>query len=245
MNGAADDNNPSGINFDSSKVQTFVFDFDDQTIRFGVLIGGSICYVHEIDSSNSSTIPWASSASHPLRYEMISTVSSPASVMRVMSSSVTLEGEHDVLGRTKTIYTANHVDASTAGTTYAMLGLRLNSLFPRGDLNLDDFTILAETADDFLWELIVGGNVAGTFTYSDVPASAFQYAQGATANTITGGIAIKSGLASSNAPVIAALKTSGGPGLSIDGTPTELILAVTPLGANADIRATLDFTELS
>lgn len=41
------------------------------------------------------------------------------------------------------------------------------------------------------------------------------------------------------------LKTSGGPGLFIDGTPNELILAVTPLSINADIRATLDFTELS
>lgn len=186
MDGDADDNNPSGVDLDSSKVRAFAFDFDDKTIRFGVLSGGEVCYVHQVDNANIEAIPWASSTSLPLRYEMIATSSSPASVMRVMGSSVTLEGGRETLGRTKSIHTVNHVDADASGTAYAVLGLRLNSSFPHGDLDLDEITLLSETNDDFLWQLIVGGTVAGTFTYSNVPSSAFQYAQGATANTITG-----------------------------------------------------------
>ena len=102
----------------------------------------------------------------------------------------------------------------------------------------------------YRWSLLFNPTVAGDFPYSDEDNSAIQSATGATANTVTGGDKVMSGLSSSN--------QLGGPettnniedgrrlGSSILGVPDTLVLCVTPTsGSMLDIEGLINWRELS
>lgn len=243
--------NPSEITADWKKAHIFVIDFQWLSvglIRFGLEIDGQLWYVHQTANVNTSAIPWGSTPNLPLRYQMITTASSPASEMRCICSAVLSEGGREPLGTTHSHATTDHVNGNTQDTVYALLGLRLKSDQLGCTVEPESVSILAETNDDFEWQLIMNPTVAGTFTYSDKTNSCVQTATGDTdnpsTNTVTGGTILQRGFGSGNSDKDTPLRTSLLLGAAIDGTRDELVLAVRPLGNGCDAQGALNWREM-
>ena len=251
LDGDGDTANPSGITADWTKAQIFVIDFQWLSvgrIRFGLEIAGKIIYVHEVNSANTSAIPWTSGPNLPLRYQIITTASSPASTMRVICASVISEGGEHELGVPHSESTTDHVNANAADTIYALIGVRLKAAGIACTIDFNKLSILAETSDNFEWLLILNPTVAGTFTYSAHTNSCVEVAIGDGAgnpstNTVTGGTILDRGFGASTVAESEHLDISVRLGAAIDGTKDEIVLVVRPLTANADILGALGWIE--
>lgn len=241
--------NPSGLTVDWTKAQIFIIDFQWLSVgrvRIGLEIGGVICYVHEFNTANVISIPWTSTPNLPLRQQMITTSSSPASTMRVICSTVMSEGGEDAIGLDASESTTDHVAASVADTVYALVGLRLKSSHFGCTFKIQDVSVIAETSDDYEWLLIHNPTIAGAHTFTDKTDTCVQRFIGDTggANTITGGFVTKRGFGSGNSAVSIKSESSLSLGSSIDGTPDEVVLAVRPLGINAQIQGAVNWKEV-
>jgi hypothetical protein len=248
-----DGTGPSGVTVDWTKAQIFFFDFQWLSVgrvRFGIEVGGILCLVHEVNQANTATIPWASTPNLPLRYQIITTGSSPASSMRCICSTVISEGGVDPPGKTHSHATTAHVNANTADTIYALVGVRLKAAQVGATIEYVLVSVISETNDDFEWQIIHNPTVAGTFTYGDKTNSAVQIATGNTANpstnTITGGTVLARGFGTQNAAASSPLGNTESIklGVKLDGTLDTQVLAVRPLGANADIQGALTWREV-
>ncbi len=244
---------PSGVTADWTKAQIFFFDFQWLSVgrvRFGLEVGGILYLVHEVNQANTATIPWASTPNLPLRYQIITTGSSPASSMRCICSTVISEGGVDPPGKTHSHATTDHINANTADTIYALMGLRLKAAQVGATIEYVLISIISETNDDFEWQIIHNPTVAGTFTYGDKTNSAVQTATGNTdnpsTNTVTGGTVLARGFGTQNAVATEPLGSTKSIrlGVKIDGTLDTQVLAVRPLGANADIQGALTWREI-
>ena len=156
------------------------------------------------------------------------------------------EGGFEKTGVSRAIDTENtHLDANTADTPYVLLALRLKSTHLDITVLPEFMSMISETNDDFRWSLLMNPTYNGTLSWSDITNGACQYAAGATANDITAqGIKMDAGYSQSATTVDREFRSSLLIGSAIDGTPDELVLAVTPLSANADIQGSLTFREL-
>ena len=241
------DSNPSGITVDWSKAQIFVIDFQWLSIgivHFGVQIDGILHYVHKTSPSNTSAIPWSSTPNLPIRYQMVTTASSPASTMREICHVVISEGGNDPVGVPHSEATVNHVNANAADTFYALVGIRLKAAAVGCTVILNAISILSESNDDFEWTIFHNPTVAGTFTYGDKDNSCVQTALGANANTVTLGTPVQRGFGSQTAARQSDVSRSVlRLGSAIDGTLDTLVLCARPLGTNADIQGCMNWLE--
>ena len=248
---AMDGNGPSGITVDFSKAQIFVIDFQwlgVGRVRFGLQIDGDLYYVHEFLNANNLDIPWASTPNLPLRFQIITTGSSPASSMRCICASVKSEGGDDITGFIHSHGTTDHVNATTADTVYALLGIRLKTSHLGCRIDPVSISLVSEISTNHEWMLIFNPTVAGTFTYTDKTNSCVQIATGdsvgdPSTNTVTGGTIIERGYGVSINGVQAGLKNALALGSAIDGTRDTLVLATRPLAANADVQGALMWRE--
>lgn len=240
----------SCVTLDLSKAQIFFFDLEwlgVGNVRFGLVIDGYFLYVHEQAHANILDGVYMRSPNLPIRYEIESTADADAGALECICSTVISEGGQDDTGVTRYISTAGtHVDANVADTLYAILGMRLKSTHIDNVVRIIGASIVNETAGDFEWVILLNPTVAGVFSYSDLSASAIQYATGATANTVTGGTQLSGGFVASGTKgggVLAELNNLRYLGAAIDGTADEIVLAARPLSANADIQAGITFKE--
>ena len=145
MDGTGD----SSITVDWTNAQIFTFDFQWLSVgrvRVGLEISGLTTYVHEILSANTQTTPWASNPNLPLRYHMVTTGSSPASVMRVICSVVVSEGGTDPTGTLHYTSTdGTHIDATTENTFYAIVGIRLKTTHLGATIIPDNVSVVETT----------------------------------------------------------------------------------------------------
>jgi hypothetical protein len=244
----------SEITLDLNSAFIFVIDFEwlgVGRIRCGFVIDGVIYYFTYLNHANNGfTTVYMKTPNLPLTYTIASDGSGTGQLDHICSTAMS-EGGLEQTGILRSVDTGTtHVDADTADTTYAVLGIRLKSTHIDITVMPEFFSMLSETADSFRWSLCLNPTVAGTFTYSDLTDSAIQYATGATANTVSSeGTRIDSGYVptgsvasggSANRKFVTALKI----GSTIAGVRDELVLCVTPLSANADIQASLTIREL-
>ena len=241
MDGSGDENNPSGILADFTKGQVFVIDYQWLSlggIRFGIEINRRTRYIHQVEPANVETIPWASTPNLPVRYQMVTTASSPVSVMRANCASVASEGETDDIGLVRYASTEGAAVVTDAeNSLFAVIGLRLKSTHFGATIKMLAAQIQIQTAAEFIeWVLLFNPTVADTFSYSDITNSAVQRALGATANTVTGGTQLAGGYLetgggnSGGASVAGALTNALILGASIANVPDEIVLAVRPIG---------------
>ena len=244
-----DGSGKSGFTLDFSKSAILTFDFEwlgVGRVRIGFVIDGLIVYAHEFLNTNIKTSVYMSTPNLPLRYEIQNDGTGAASELEHICSSVISEGGSQELGKLGYISTdGTHVDANTADTLYAIIGMRLKSTHLDAVIKQVQYSLLAETSDAFEYVLLMNPTVAGTFTYSGLTNYAIEYATGATANTVTGGTAITGGFASSAAGLIDKAVNAVYIGSAIDGTPDELVLCARPLSSNLDIQGSITFRELS
>lgn len=245
---------PSGITLSLTKSQILVIDYEwlgVGRVRFGFVIDGVIYYCHQFLNTNNLTLVYMSTPNLPLRYEISNDGTGAAAGLVTICSTVVAEGglEENGIVRSDNLNSA-FVNANTVGTTYALLGIRLKTAYIGSVVELVSFSSLAVTADDILVELRFNPTVAGVFTYNDVSNSAVQIAKGDTAGnpsttTVTGGQVIQSLYGQKSAATSGPIFKARYLGASIAGTRDEIVLCVTPLGANLDGYGALNWRELS
>lgn len=263
MDGDGDAANPSGITLDATKGQIFVFDFEWFSlgrVRFGVKIDGIIHYVHKHNVGNTSIIPWASTPNLPLRYQIITTADSGVCSMRCICTAVISEGGFEERGPIRYRSTEGAILVTDVeNELFALIALRLKATHLGGHIRIVDVQLQIQSAAEKLeWVLVHGskGNaitVGGALTYADLANSIVQTALGATANDITGGTQIGGGFLETGNNAQGA--SSGGGmapstltlGAAIDGTLSELILAVRPIGGVSamDVEGSITWQEIT
>ncbi len=244
-----DGTGPSGLTLDMDACQIGLVDIEWLGVgrcRCGLVIAGVPYYTHYFNHANDSTFTsvYMSTPNLPIRYDIQSDGTSAGELDHICSTVIS-EGGLELTGVLRSAdMGTTHIDANTAGTTYAMVGIRLKSSYLDISVLPEYFSILSLTNDSFRWSLRLNPTVAGTFTYADITDSACQYATGATTNTVTGGTVFDSGYGSLATAVDRKFQTSLRIGSDIAGTVDELVLCVTPVSSNADYLGSLTFREL-
>lgn len=249
----------SGITVDWTKLQIFSLDFEwlgVGRVRMGLFIDGVLFYVHEFLNANLLDKVYMSTPNLPLRYQMITTGSSPVSTMECNCSTVMSEGGTNDLGVLRYKSTAGaHIDAATENTIYAIVGIRLKSTHFGATVKIINMSLAEHQGSKFYeWMLILNPTITGTFTYGNEANSAIQTAlgdPGVGATTVTNGTIITGGFASSaqkgGAEVIQDIENAIRLGADISGTVDTIVLCVRPVGGatNLDIEGSITWRELS
>lgn len=245
-----DGSGTNGITFDYTKSQIFVIDFESLqvgSVRFGIVVDGKMEYLHQMNHANILDVAYFSTPNLPLRYEIVNDGTGAAASLECICSTVISEGGSQETGITRYISTDTHIDANTAGTTYACIGIRQKAANLDSVVKVESISMIntAASTNDFEWKLILNPTVAGTFTYSDVTNSAVQVAYGATANTVTGGTVIAGGLVQGSETAANVVRSLYYLGSTVAGVVDTFVLCVTPLSANEDIRASITIKEIA
>ena len=250
-----DGTGPSGVIIDWTKLQQLVIDFEWLSagrIRMALRIAGRLWKVHEFLIANVLDKVSMSTPNLPLRYQMITTGSSPVSTMECICSTVISEGGSKDLGILRYKSTAGtHVDADVENIVYAILGLRLKAAYLGADVELVDVSLVEhQGSKEYEWFLLFNPTVAGSFTYADETNSAVQTATGALANTVTGGTPLGGGMASSaqkgGEAISNEFESALRLGSDISAGVDELVLCVRPIAGTTllDIEAAMTWREL-
>lgn len=248
-----DGNGSSGVTIDWTKAQFFSIDFEWLAVgrvRMNLVIGGVIIPVHEFLAANVLDKAYMSTPNLPLRYQMVTTGSSPASAMEAICASVVSEGGETELGVLRYVSTGGtHVDVNVENTIYAIIGMRLKSTHLGSSIEIINSSIAEHVGSKNLeWFFILNPTIAGAHTWADVTNSGIQTFKGATVNTLTDGTQQTGGYFASD-------KKGGNEsgfvpnelilGSSINGTVDEIVLAVRPVGgsSNVDIEGSVVWRE--
>ena len=234
------------LDIDFTKTQIFAINFEWLGVGsciFSIFQDATEYILHVENHANILDQVYMSTPNLPLRYELITTEESVASKMKHICSSVISEGGSEDTGLTRYVSNVTDFQASSAGTLYAVLGIRLKSTHFGTTINILRQSVLAETNDDFEWLLIFNPTVSGTFTYVDLENSSVQVAQGS-GNTASGGIVIDGGFVEGTTSASESLVNSLRLGASIAGVPDEIVLCVRPITGGLDVYAGITFREL-
>lgn len=248
----------SGINLDFTKTQILVIDYEwlgVGRVRMGWNVDGVTRYAHDFRNANNLDAVYMSSPNLPIRCEIQNTGAGGVAGISQICTSVASEGGTHDLGSVRSASTnGTHVDANTAGTIYAILGIQQKAGFIGAAINLVDTSIQEQAgAKQLEWMLLLNPTVAGTFTYTGEPQSAIQVARGATANTVTGGFRLGGGYLNSagNAgggagTTATALNNAIRLGATIAGVRDTIVLCVRPVAgsSNTDVEGSLTWREL-
>jgi|APSaa5957512493_1039668.scaffolds.fasta_scaffold14626_3 hypothetical protein len=243
-----DGNGASGIDLDFTKSQITIIDLEwlgVGRVRAGFVIAGIPIYVHEFNHSNVLSGVYMSTPNLPMRYEIENDGTGVASTLEHICCSVMSEGGLQKTGILRH-FDSGAVSGLSAGTSYAILGIKLKSTHLDASVIIENISALATTQNDQAhWDLILNPTVAGTFTYADATNSALQTATGASTNTITNGIDIDGGYFSTVAPTSITTPNALRLGAKIDNTVDEIVIIVTPITNNITVHASMTIRELS
>jgi len=250
-----DGTGPSGITLDFTKTQIFFIDFEwlgVGRVRVGFVVDGVIYYVHNFLNANNLSIVYMSTPNLPIRWEISNDGTGSASDLDTICCAVISEGGLNPNGRVRFSGSTAACNANVAGTTYAVMGIRLKSEYIGETVEFVDYNLIELTgSSELAWSLKLNPTVAGAFTYADETHAAVQTAFGDTANTVTGGFNIAGGFFASafrsSGESSAVLQNALKLGSKIDGTVDEIVLCVTPLPgtSNTDVFGGITWRELS
>lgn len=250
LDGAGPPTNPSGFTLDMTRNQIFLIDFEWLSagrVRFGFVLDGKIVYCHQVLNANSITVPWCTTPALPVRWEISNTgVSASPSTMLQICSSVFSEGGFDPLALVAAAPSALSPTFAprtiAANTPTPIMSVRLKAAYNRAVIIPKSFDALAETADNYMAEVFVGGTLAGGVAVITSVSDAAEMETGR--NTLTGGRRIAIGFASSTGRVTGSLIESARV-VSSDfaGTPENLTLVLTPFAA-ANLHGALTWREI-
>lgn len=242
MDGTGD----SKITIDWTKNQILKIDFQFLgvgRVRVGFDINGLIYEVHEFNHANAIQKVYMVNSAQSLRWGIRQT-GTGSGTFTFICATVNSEGSLNSIGMTGSANTGSvAIAGNSVGTTYALLGIRLKSTRLAAIVDLIDASILANTSDQYYVSLILNPTVAGTFTYAGVTNYSVDVATGASTNTVTGGTTLIS-KASQNTEISSLLL--GGAlkiGSTIAGVADTLVVCVTPLSANINFFASINWLE--
>jgi hypothetical protein len=247
----------SGINIDWTKSQIFVIDFQwlgTGQIRFSLEANGIIHPIHTVFNTNIRAGVYMSTPNLPLRYQIITSSSSAASSMKCICQTVISEGGKQDLGviRYSSLGSSN-IKATSSGTVYAILGIRLKNTSISATIKILTISLLSTTSNDYEWQLIINPTLATSVTFNDQSNSAIQIAIGdltapTSLSTVTGGTVLTGGYVKSGSGAGALngiISNALTLGASIAGVRDEIYLCVRPLSNNASIAGGIAWREIA
>ncbi len=254
-----DGSGPSGFTLDITKAQISWFDIEWLglgTVRAGFVINGRLIHCHSFHHANLITSTYMTTASLPLRYEIINldTTASSSSLKQVCST-VLSEGGYELRGAQSTvgIPVASPYDLTNASTFYPVISIRLKSTFLDAVVILTALSIMGITNNaSYNWKVVIGGTTTGGTWVSAGDDSAVEYNITGTSFTQGTGRGLASGFAQGStqgSSVIDILKEalfkSQLERNGLTSTALELTLTCASEDAGADILASMDWEEVS
>ena len=254
-----DGSGPSGFTLDITKAQISWFDIEWLglgTVRAGFIINGRLIHCHSFHHANLITSTYMTTASLPLRYEIINldTTASSSSLKQVCST-VLSEGGYELRGAQSTvgIPVASPYDLTSASTFYPVISIRLKSTFLDAVVILTALSIMGITNNaNYNWKVVIGGTTTGGTWVSAGDDSAVEYNITGTSFTQGTGRGLASGFAQGStqgSSVIDILKEalfkSQLERNGLTSTALELTLTCASEDAGADILASMDWEEIS
>jgi hypothetical protein len=223
-------------------------------VRCGFVVDGKMVPAHVFHNDNRNTVPYMTTASLPLRYEIKNTgITASNSTLKQICSSVISEGGYELLGSQQAIGTpvTSPIDLAVAGTYYNLISLRLKSDRLDAIVIITALSLLALTNNSYYnWQLRAGGTTTGGTWVSAGVNSAVEYKLDAA--TISGGRILASGFTTSTTqssiPVDILREALFKFQLERDGltnTPFELTLCVAASINGSDIYASMDWEEVT
>jgi len=154
-------------------------------VRTGFVVDGKLCPAHIFHNDNLRTVPYMTTASLPIRYEIKNNgVVSGSSTLKQICSTVISEGGYQLFGQQRTAFTpvTSAKDLATAGTSYPIVSIRLKST------RLDAIAIVSALSmlgignnTKIRWSIIVGATLTDANWTSAGADSAVEYDISATA----------------------------------------------------------------
>lgn len=225
-------------------------------VRCGFVVDGKMIPAHIFHNDNKNIVPYMTTASLPLRYEIKNTgVTASNSTMKQICSTVISEGGYELYGSQQATETpvATPVDLTNAGTYYTLISLRLKTTPNRLDavVILTALSLLGITNNAvYNWQVRATGTTSGGTWVSAGDNSAVEYK--IDGGTISGGRILASGFTTSSTqssvPVDIlkeALFKFQLERNALSGTPYELTLCAASQTAGADIYASMDWEEIT
>ena len=223
-------------------------------VRCGFVVDGAFQIAHIFHNDNVNTLPYMTTASLPLRYEITNTgATSSASTLKQICSSVISEGGYELYGAQQSIATPvlTPANLTVAGTYYPIISLRLKSN------RLDAIVILTALSllgignnGRFEWRVLSNPTLTGSSWQSVGTSSSVEYDLSATA--VSGGRTLASGFLTStnqSAQSVDILKEAlfkfqlERNGLT--NTPYPITIAIASATANHTACASLDWEEIT
>ena len=239
----------SGITLDATKFQALVIEYlylGGTDARFGFLINNRVIWAHTFHNANINASTFVLSPTQPVRYEIRST--GGTSDLLQVCSRVGSKGSINIIPMEFSYQPPNFVNANTVDVIYALCGVKLADL--RGIIKISNVWGHALTADRFTIEVRLNPAVAGTFTYNVQSDTSYSIALGdstgnPSTNTVTGGTVLFSRTVTSDQAFQLSFDNKLFQlGSTIAGVSDELVLCVTPKGANLDVDGGFDIREL-
>lgn len=237
----------SGIDLDWTKVQIWVIDFQwlgVGRVRFGLVVGGILYYVHENLVSNIGSSVYMSTPNLPVRYEVMATSGGPSveSGFDCICCAVLSEGGADPRGVSSSVgMVAARVAAS--GVRTPMIAVRLKAANIRAQAIVEHVELLSGT-NQLFWELIVNPTLTNPSWVSVGANSILEYDVSGTDGS--GGFVVNSGyvensVASMSARINSSLKLVA----NIAGVSDIFLLAARGITGNSSSYGALKWREVA
>lgn len=225
-------------------------------VRCGFVVDGKMVPAHIFHNDNKNTVPYMTTASLPLRYEIKNTgITSSNTTLSQICSTVISEGGYELYGSQQAVQTpiGSPVDLPVAGTYYPIISIRLKTSPNRLDaiVIMTALSILGITNNAFYnWQVRANATTSGGTWTSAGTNSAVEYK--VDGGTVTGGRILASGFTGatnqSAAPIDILKQALFKFQLERDGltgTPYELTLCCASSFSGADIYASMDWEEIT
>lgn len=249
----------SGKTLDITKAQIFWMDIEwlgVGTVRLGFVIDGVFIHCHSFHHANLIEATYITTASLPLRYEIINLDTTDSnSTLKQACSTVISEGGYELRGGQRAIGTliSSPYDLTATGVRYPVASIRLKASPNRLDSIVipTAISVLGEGNNGiYTWELVQDATTSGG-TWSGVDSSSAVEYNISGSSTIGGTVVAKGYFASSNqgstsidilkeALFAFQLKRNG-----LTNSPEEFSLVVETKVAGHNVYGSLDFEEIS
>ncbi len=242
---------------DVSKTNILWFDIEwlgVGDVRCGFVVDGRFVTAHIFHNDNRNTVPYMTTASLPLRYEIKNTAATASSsTLKQICSTVLSEGGYELRGLQQAIGTVINtpVTLATAGTYYTLVSLRLKSDRLDAIAILTAISLLATTNNAVVnWQVRAAATTTGGTWVSAGTNSSVEYKLDG--GTVSGGRILAQGYTSASTqsaiPVDILREALFKFQLERNGltsTPYELTLCATADTINTTIHASMDWEEVS
>jgi hypothetical protein len=255
-----DGTGPSGLTLDITKAQILWMDMEwlgVGSVRMGFVINGQFILCHTFQHANIIASTYITTASLPIRYEIINLgFGVGTATLKQICSTVLSEGGYELRGKQQSIGTAitTPMTFAVAGTYYPVVGIRLKST------RLDAIVIATAVSliglgngKNYQWRVINGNvSISGGSWVTAGADSAVEY--NLTGTSATGGRILASGYVNSSnqgSPSInilkAALFANQLERNTFTSTPYELVIemAIDVTGGLSGAYASIDWEEIS